>query len=63
MPSKYIFEKSKGEIKMILDIQKLKELIISSSVLQKMLKDIIQTEGNGTRWKSGSTTGNEEHLK
>lgn len=47
--------KNKGEIKVFLHIEKLKELITSRSALQKMLRDIIQAKGNDTRWKSGST--------
>lgn len=54
----------KNEIKMFLDIQKLKELLSSRFMLKKkMLSNIIQAEGNGCRWKSGSPQRNEEHLK
>ena len=50
---------------MFLDVQKLKELISSRFMLKKKkkLNNIIQAEGSGSRWKSGSPQRNEEHLK
>lgn len=37
--------------------------MISRHAVHEMLREVIQAEGKGYRWKSGFMKGNEEHQK
>lgn len=55
--------KNKGKIKYFFDKQRLREFINSRTVPKGMLKDVLQTKLNDTRWKSVSTQSNDENRK